>query len=164
MSKKLKQLLDHFEELLSILLLTIMAGIAFLNVAFRYLSTQSFSFTEEVVLNFFVAVTLLGISYGYKKNSHLVMGFAFDRFPHQLKIACWHLSNVLSILFFLILCYWGALQVRDEIELNSVTEALRTPTWLYSICIPLFSLLIIFRILQKYRLGANVADLEIAPR
>ncbi len=161
---KIHQILNHLEEWLGMVLLSIMAAIAGLNVAFRYLSTQSFSFTEEVVLNFFVAVTLLGISYGYRKNSHLVMGFAFDRFPQWLKLICWHLSNTLSILFFVILFYWGTLQVKDEFELDSVTEALRTPTWLYSLCIPLFSLLIIFRILQKYRPGSGTAAAETASR
>jgi len=161
---RLKCLLDNIEIWLGMLLLAVMAVIAFVNVVVRYASTYSFSFTEEVVLNFFVAVTLLGISYGYKKNSHLVMGFAFDRFPRWLQIICWHLSNVLTILFFIILCYWGVLQVMDEIDLNSVTEALRTPTWIYSSCVPVFSLLIIFRILEKYRPNSNTMIEEIEPR
>lgn len=149
----------HFEEILGCLLLTVMAVVAFLNVAIRYLSTWSFAFTEEVVLNLFVWLTMLGISYGYRRNTHLALEFAFDRFPKRLQNFCKHLSNALSIGFFLILGYWGILQVNDEFVLDSVTEALRTPTWLYSLCIPLFSLLIIIRILQSYfRNDANSAS------
>jgi TRAP-type C4-dicarboxylate transport system permease small subunit len=135
-----------------------MAVIAFLNVVIRYLSTQSFAFTEEVVLNLFVWLTLLGISYGYRTNSHLAMEFAFDRLPLRVQSFCRHFSNALSVIFFLILGYWGVWQVSDEIVLNSVTEALRTPTWIYSICVPAFSLLIIVRILQQYAKAGPAAE------
>jgi TRAP-type C4-dicarboxylate transport system permease small subunit len=154
----LKLLNQRFEEILACLLLTVMAVIAFLNVVIRYLSTQSFAFTEEVVLNLFVWLTLLGISYGYRTNAHLAMEFAFDRLPLRVQSFCRHFSNALSVVFFLILGYWGVWQVSDEIVLNSVTEALRTPTWIYSICVPAFSLLIIVRILQQYAKAGPAAE------
>ena len=37
----------------------------------------------------------------------------------------------------------------DEIELNVVSESLAIPVWIYTIATPLFSALIIVRILQK---------------
>ena len=38
----------------------------------------------------------------------------------------------------------------DEIELDVVSESLAIPVWLYTIATPLFSALIIVRILQKF--------------
>ena len=37
----------------------------------------------------------------------------------------------------------------DEIELSVVSESLAIPVWLYTICTPAISVLIIVRILQK---------------
>ena len=43
----------------------------------------------------------------------------------------------------------GAIEVIDEIELNVSSESLDIPVWLYTIATPLFSALIIVRILQR---------------
>lgn len=39
----------------------------------------------------------------------------------------------------------------DEFELNVVSESLAIPVWIYTMATPLFSALIIVRILQKVR-------------
>lgn len=41
------------------------------------------------------------------------------------------------------------IEVIDEIELNVSSESLDIPVWLYTIATPLFSALIIVRILQR---------------
>ena len=52
-------------------------------------------------------------------------------------------------MFFSALCWTGTLEVFDEIELESTSESLEIPVWLYTMCTPLLSLLVIFRILQR---------------
>ena len=51
--------------------------------------------------------------------------------------------------FLIMLVYLGAIEVIDEIELNVSSESLDIPVWLYTIATPLFSALIIVRILQR---------------
>ncbi|MDR1731735.1 MAG: TRAP transporter small permease [Synergistaceae bacterium] len=139
-------LFNRFEEVLGAILLFIMVTIAFLNVITRYFSNYSFAFTEEVALNLFVWITLLGISICYKHRTHLAMTFIYDRCPRKVQKGLFFLSNLFSAAFFALLTYRGVLQVWDEYELSSVTEALQTPTWLYTLALPVFSVLIIFRI------------------
>ena len=54
-----------------------------------------------------------------------------------------------SLAFFVMLVYLGAVEVIDEIELNVSSESLDIPVWLYTMATPLFSALIIVRILQR---------------
>lgn len=56
---------------------------------------------------------------------------------------------ICSLAFFVMLVYLGAIEVIDEIELNVSSESLDIPVWLYTIATPLFSALIIVRILQR---------------
>ena len=146
----LKNICDHIEELFGSILLAVMAVIAFMNVVTRYITNYSFAFTEEIVVNLFVWIILLGISYGYRTGSHLVMAFLYEHVPSGTQKTFLHLGNVLSIGFFLLLLYWSGLQVIDEYELQTRSDALEAPAWIYTMCMPLISVLIIFRILQTY--------------
>lgn len=56
---------------------------------------------------------------------------------------------VCSIAFFAALVYLGSIEVWDEFSLNVSSESLDIPVWLYTMATPLFSLLIIVRIIQK---------------
>ena len=59
------------------------------------------------------------------------------------------LSIALCLVFFGALAWTGWLEVRDEYELEVISEALAIPVWWYTIATPLFSVLIIFRMLQR---------------
>ena len=65
-------LLDRrFEDLLGSIILAVMAVIAFLNVIVRYCTSFSFAWTEEITINFFVWVTLLGTARAFREGGHL---------------------------------------------------------------------------------------------
>ena len=61
----------RFEELLGSLLLAVMVSIAFINVIVRYCTSFSFAWTEELTVNFFVWVVLLGTARSFREGSHL---------------------------------------------------------------------------------------------
>ena len=144
------QILDrHFEEILGSLLFAVMAGVAFINVVVRYLTPFSFAWTEELTINFFVWVVLLGTARAFREGGNLGMNLLYDALPPKLRLFFYWLSIVLTIAFFGIMAYLGFVEVLDEIEIESVSEALAIPVWWYTIATPLFSLLIIFRMAQK---------------
>ncbi|MBO4312747.1 MAG: TRAP transporter small permease subunit, partial [Desulfovibrio sp.] len=61
----------HFEELLGSIMLAVMALIAFANVIVRYCTTFSLAWTEEITINFFVWVVLLGTACAFRDNTNL---------------------------------------------------------------------------------------------
>jgi len=78
--KKLK-----IEEVLIIIILGIMALVDFVNVLSRYIFHFSFAATEEITVNLFVWLTVLGIAVAFERGSHLGMNTLFDKFPKSLK-------------------------------------------------------------------------------
>ncbi|EFC90547.1 MULTISPECIES: TRAP transporter small permease [Dethiosulfovibrio] len=140
---------DHFEEILGSILVAVMVTISFVNVITRYFIRMSLSWSEEITVNLFVWVVMLGTAIAFKKGSHLGMEFIYERFPDRIKKVLFLLSAILSIAFFVVLGWLGAIEVKDEIDLCVITESLAIPVWYYTIAIPVFSVLVIFRILQN---------------
>ena len=139
----------HFEELLGSVLLAVMALVAFVNVVVRYCSSFSFAWSEELTTNLFVWVVLLGTSCAFKNQSNLCVELIYKKLPPGLRGFCYAAGLLLSSLFFAALCYTGVLEVLDEIELERVSDSLELPYWIYSMAVPLFSALIIVRIVQR---------------
>lgn len=140
---------DHFEEILGSILVAVMVTISFVNVITRYFIRMSLSWSEEITVNLFVWVVMLGTAIAFKKGSHLGMEFIYERFPDRIKKILFLLSAILSIAFFVVLGWLGAIEVKDEIDLCVITESLAIPVWYYTIAIPVFSVLVVFRILQN---------------
>ena len=140
---------EHFEEVLGSILLAVMAAVAFINVIVRYCTSFSFAWSEELTVNFFVWVVLLGTARAFRQGTHLGMNIMYDALPRPARKVCYWFGCALCVLFFGALCWTGTLEVIDEYELDSISESLGVPVWWYTIATPLFSLLIIVRMCQR---------------
>lgn len=139
----------RFEEILGSLLLAVMAVIAFVNVIVRYCTSFSFAWTEELTVNFFVWITLLGTAVAFREGKHLAMNIVYEALPRAGKIFCLLFGFGVCLFFFGALTYTGVLEVIDEYDLDAISESMGIPVWWYTIATPLFSLLIIFRACQR---------------
>src|SRR5512143_1290155 len=148
MTTNLKWLLTHFEEVLCAVLFAIMGIIMFINVISRYLLKYSFAFTEELVVSFFVWLTLLGAAVAFRQGSHLGFSFITDRLPIRIQKAFVWFSALLGVVLFVVLIYFSILQIKDEIGLKITSSGIGVPQWWYSIGMPLWGFLVIIRILQ----------------
>ena len=150
MGKNMWSLLDRrFEDYLGSFMLAAMAAIAFINVVVRYCTSFSFAWTEELTINFFVWITMLGTARAFREGGHLGMTALYDALPRRFRRVCYWGSVLLAVCFFGALCWTGLTEVLDEIDLEATSEALGIPAWWYTIATPAFSLLIIFRIAQR---------------
>lgn len=140
---------NHFEEVLGSFLLALMVSIAFLNVVVRYCTSFSFAWSEEMTVNFFVWVTLLGTSKTFRDGGHLAMSIVYNGLGKPLRLGCYIFGCLVCLVFFGALVYTGSLEVIDEYELESISESLGIPAWWYTVATPLFSLLIILRMTQR---------------
>jgi TRAP-type C4-dicarboxylate transport system permease small subunit len=147
----IRKICDHFEEVAGALILAVMITVTFANVVTRYAIIYPLAWTEEITVSMFVWIVLLGTSIAFRSNSHLSMTFVYDFMPLPLKKISFLIANGMSIFFFALLIWLGSVQVLDEIALNVTSEALAIPTAIYSAGIPVFSVLIIVRILQSCR-------------
>ena len=146
----LKGIFDNLEEYLCAFLMAFMACLAFANVLSRYLFHYSISFSQEIVLNAFVWATFLGTAIAFKRSSHVMVSFFVDKFPARLRKLLSLFSMLLSVGLFGLLVYCSIDQIVSEIDLESTSDALDIPVFWYTLGVPIFSTLIIFRIWQAY--------------
>lgn len=145
----LNKLFNHFEEALGAVVMAVMVTLTFANVVTRYVIVYPLAFTEEITISMFVWVTLLGVSIAFRSNAHLAVTFFYDLGNPSLRKIFYYVSTAMSLIFFILLTWLGTTQVIDEMELGVTTDSLAIPAWIYSIGVPLFSVLIIIRIIQS---------------
>ncbi|ALI54670.1 TRAP transporter small permease [Celeribacter marinus] len=117
----LARFFDGLEENVISLILGAMTLITFVNVVMRYVYNTSLIWGLEVVLILFAWLVLLGISYGFKKTSHLGVDAVTNMLPTRGKRIAALLSAAACIIYASLLLkgawdYWApfaALQPTD---------------------------------------------------
>ncbi len=137
-NKKLR--IDH---LIAAALLFAMAFIAFANVISRYLFHFSFSATEEITINLFVWLTVVGSGIAFERGGQLGMVTLFNVFPKRFQKAAVIFSALLSAALFIIVDIFMIQAIYDEITLFEATSpALGIPVWIYYIGVPVLSVFV----------------------
>ena len=122
-------------------LLAAMAVIAFLNVLGRYLFHYSLAFTEEVTINLFVWLTVVGSGLAFERGAQLGMNSLFDLFPHRMKRFVIVLSAALAAGLFIAVDALLVYTIYYEITLFRATSpALGILVWLYYAGVPVLSI------------------------
>lgn len=146
-NKKSKFTLD---EWIGAIILSIMATIAFINVLSRYLFHFSLSFTEEIEINLFVWLTVLGIGMAFKKGSHLGMVTVFNALPKWLKVVVIIFTAITSFTLILIVNIYALKEIYQDLTLfHATSESLGIPVSIYTSGIPIFSLFVFYQIIKK---------------
>jgi TRAP-type C4-dicarboxylate transport system permease small subunit len=144
--------MSNLEEYVAAVLLLIMFSVAFVNVLSRYLFKTSLAFIEEIEVNFFVWMSVLGIAMAFKKNSHLSMDFLKNMAPARVRNYLGVLGLVLSLAVFIVLIYLSSILIYNEVTLYRTSSmALDIPMWIYYVGMTLCSLVVVVRILQSLR-------------
>jgi len=129
--------IDHW--LVAILLFT-MASIAFVNILSRYLFHFSFASTEEITINLFVWVTVIGSGLAFERGGQLGMVTLYKLFPKKFKKFVIFFSAALSAVLFLLVDIYMIQAIYQELTLfNATSAALGIPVWIYYIGVPIFS-------------------------
>jgi len=133
----------EIEEILAAIILGAMAIIAFINVLSRYLFHLSIAATEELEVNFFVWVTVIGIALAFEKGSHLGMTILYDKFPKWMKKVSIVISTLFGVILFIIVDYFAIKEIYMDFTLFHMrSEALNIPNWIYVVGIPIFSIFV----------------------
>lgn len=131
---------DHI--LVAILFFT-MAGIAFINILSRYLFHFSFASTEEITINLFVWMTVIGTGLAFEKGGQLGMVTFYNMFPHKVKKSVIFFSAFLAALLFVVVDIYMIKAIYYEVTLfNATSAALGIPVWIYYIGVPILSIFV----------------------
>ena len=103
----------------------------------------------EELLGAFLLAVMACIAFINIIVRYFTMSVVYSCTKGWLRKALYIFSVICCLAFFVWLVYLGAIEVIDEMDLNVSSESLDIPVWLYTMATPLFSLLIIVRILQR---------------
>ncbi|MDP6775720.1 MAG: TRAP transporter small permease [Candidatus Latescibacteria bacterium] len=132
--------IDHW---IVAILLFAMAAIAFLNVVSRYLFHFSFAATEEITINLFVWITVIGSGIAFERGGQLGMVTLYNTFPDRYKRWAVVLSALLSAFLFVLVDLFTIQAIYDELAVfGASSAALGIPVWIYYVGVPVFSVFV----------------------
>lgn len=141
----MKSLFSNLEEKISITCLTIMTILIFANVVSRYVLNASFAFSEEITVNLFVLLTLLGASIAARRGAHLGVSIIVDRLNLKTQNIIEIIGTIISIIFSFIILYYGIIMVRGEYVLGQVTATMQWPEWIFGSFVPIGGFVLVVR-------------------
>ena len=137
--------------------MALMVLITFGNVLTRYLTNVSFAFTEEYSISLMVIATLFGTSVAVASGRHISISYFADRTRPRTRRILETISMAATVAIFAVLVGYGALWVYDDYRYETTSPGLGVPEWLYTVWLPVMSLLIaaraIGRIIRIWRDG-----------
>jgi TRAP-type C4-dicarboxylate transport system permease small subunit len=128
--KALKWLNENFEQTISIILMSFMTIIMFVQVVMRRGFSNSLSWSEELARYLFIWLIYFGISYGAKIRKHIKIEAFLGFFPKKIRPYIEILGDVLFFVFSLFIIYTSFIWVQRQIKLNQLSVALHVPMWM----------------------------------
>jgi TRAP-type C4-dicarboxylate transport system permease small subunit len=119
------------------------------NVVTRYLTNISFAFTEEYSISLMVIATLFGTSVAMAAGRHIRIGYFADRSRARTRRVLELVTMAATIAMFAVLAGYGAAWVYDDWRYETTSPGLGVPEWLYTVWLPVLSVLIAGRALGR---------------
>lgn len=118
------------------------------NVVVRYLSDESFAWTEEFSVFLLVLTTMAGAAAAALRDNHIRIEFFLERGGAGRRRGLRLFGAAVSALFFLVLAALTGGMAWDDFRYGEISMGLGVPRWWYSAWVPAFSLLISLRVLE----------------
>lgn len=134
------------------LIFAAMALISFANILSRYLFHFSFAATEEITLNLFVALTVVGTGLAFERGAHLGMDILFKRLSPRCQDLTQRIGLVLSLLFVIIVNFFVMKSIYFELTLfHARSPALGIPIAFYLAVVPVLSVFVLSGIFKAIK-------------
>lgn len=133
------------EDWIAVLLMAALALITFANVLVRYLTDQSFAWTEEISVFLMIVLTLVGGGAAMARDRHIKIEYFLDQGSAARKRRLVGFGALCCTVFFLFLAVLSTRLVWDEYRFDETSPGIGVPKWWYSIWLPVLSLAIAAR-------------------
>ncbi|HLX82176.1 MAG TPA: TRAP transporter small permease [Burkholderiales bacterium] len=125
-----------------------LCAITMINVVVRYLTDESFAWTEEFSVFLLVLTTMAGTAAAAMRDNHIRIEFFLmsGSQSRQRKLALF--GAVVTAIFFLALAALTGRMAWDDFHYAEISSGLGVPRWWYTAWVPALSLVISFRVVQ----------------
>lgn len=143
----LDSVLTFFEEWT--LFITVMVALVslFVNVVLRYGFNYSLAWSEELVREVIIYTTFIGCSAAIRNRSMIKIDALVQIVP-KLKVPLNYFSNIATLIFSVLMIYYGWLMAALQVKTHQQTIILKIPlVYLYAI-LPLMGVMMFIRTIQ----------------
>lgn len=137
------------EQVLTGIVMGVIALISLGNVAARYLTSQSFAATEEISIALLIVLAFLGSTTAFVCDRHIRVNFLVERLPPAGRHAAEWLSFIATASLFGFIAFYGGWLTFDQYRFEETSPALGVPQWWYTVWMPVLALVIVLRLIQK---------------
>lgn len=136
------------EDWIAVLGMAGLCVITMANVVVRYLSDQSFAWTEEFSVFLLILTTMAGTAAAALRDNHIRIEYFLERgsAAHRRRLALFGAG--VTVVFFLVLALLTGRMAWDDFRYAEISMGLGVPRWWYTAWVPAFSLVISFRAIQ----------------
>ncbi len=149
--KAYKKIMDGIavvEKSVISLLLVLVTLITFANVMVRKFSNSQFAWTEELVINLFVLMIMMGCALCAREGSLISLSLIFDRLKVGGKKVFVAIITVANTLFWVLLLKTGWDKVATQLANGKRTFSLGWPEWVFTIFLPIGAIFLIIHTIE----------------
>lgn len=134
------------EDYVTVISMAALACITLANVIVRYLTDESFAWTEEISIFLLIVLTMSASSSAFVRRLHIRIELLADGGSHARQRRFALFANAITLLFFMVLTVLLARSALDEYNWGDTSPAIGIPTWWYSMWLPVLSTVICLRL------------------
>ncbi len=126
----------------------LISAITFMNVLSRFVFHASLSWSEELVINIFILMIMLGVGLCHQEGSMITLSLVFDNVGIKSRKVLVLINTVVDIAFYWIVITSGMQRVMSQIRTGAQTFSLGWPTWMFTVLLPIGCVFAILHVVE----------------
>lgn len=147
--KRAMDILAKIEKLVLVVVSIIVTVITFANVVARA-AQGSFAWSEELVINLFVLMIMLGCALCAREGTLISLSLVFDRLNRTAKKVFVLIITIVNSAFWIVLMKTGMEKVLTQMANGSETFSLRWPEWWFTIFLPIGAVFLLIHTIEFF--------------
>lgn len=148
--KKLMNGVAELEKIVLSVLLVFVTALTFANVVVRKLTDSQFAWTEELVINLFVLIIMMGCALSIREGGMISLSLLYDRVSAKVKKVFVAIITVANLAFWVLLVQTGYTKVLSQIASGKRTTSLGVLEWKFTIFLPIGALFLILHSIEFF--------------
>ena len=148
--KKIMDVVAELEKIVTSVILVFVTALTFVNVLVRKLSNSQFAWTEELVIDLFVLLIMLGCGLCAREGSLISLSLIFDRLKVKGRKVFVTIITVANTAFWIILLKTGYEKVLTQMANGKLTSSLGWHEWIFTIFLPIGAVFLILHTIEFF--------------
>lgn len=148
--KKLMAVIASIEKIVLSAVLVVVTVITFANVVVRKLTSSQFAWSEELVINLFVLLIMLGCALAAQEGSLISLSLIYDRLHTGAKKVFITIITVFNLVFWGVLIKTGFDKVINQMGTGKHTSSLHWPEWVFTVFLPIGAVFLVLHTIEFF--------------